>query len=251
VTLPDPASVRALLLDAGGVLVRPNFARVADALRTRGVSVEARALAAAEPGAKKELDRPASPGFSTDAERGWHYFNLVLERAGIARSAATDAALVELKAWHDRHCLWEDVPDGVRPSLDRLRGSGLRLAVVSNSNGTLHRLFDRLGLLGSFDVLLDSAVEGVEKPDARLFLRALDRLGADAGTAVHVGDIYNVDVVGARAAGIRPVLVDEAGLYPDADCPRVRSLAELARHLTTPSAPGAEAGISARLRPAR
>ena len=46
-----------------------------------------------------------------------------------------------------------------------------------------------------------------------------------------MGDIYQVDVVGARAAGLRAVLVDEAGLYPDADCPRVRSLAELAAHL--------------------
>ena len=249
--LPDPASVRTLLLDAGGVLVRPNFARVAEALRARGVRVEAAALAAAEPLAKKELDRPPSPGFSTDAERGWHYFNLVLSRAGIARSAATDAALVELKAWHDQHCLWEDVAEGVRPSLELFRAKGLRLAVVSNSNGTLHHLFDRLGLLASFDVVLDSAVEGVEKPDPRLFWRALDRIGADAETALHVGDIYNVDVVGARSARIRPVLVDEAGLYPDADCPRVRSLADLACHLAAPPPQEAGAGISAKIRPPR
>jgi len=51
------------------------------------------------------------------------------------------------------------------------------------------------------------------------------------GDAVYAGDIYSIDVVGARAAGLRPVLVDEGGLYPDADCPRVRSLAELAVHL--------------------
>lgn len=250
-TLPAPASVRALLLDAGGVLVRPNFTRVAEALCRRGVSASAAALAAAEPGARMALDRPPSPGFATDAERGWHYFNLVLEGAGIARSAASDAALAELKVWHDRHCLWEDVIEGVRPSLDRFRAAGLPLAVVSNSNGTLHHLFDRLGLRASFDVVLDSRVEGVEKPDPRLFRRALERLGADPETALHVGDIYHVDVVGARAAGVRPVLVDEALLYPDADCPRVRSLAELAVHLTGPSAPGADAGNSATLRPAR
>jgi FMN phosphatase YigB (HAD superfamily) len=51
---------------------------------------------------------------------------------------------------------------------------------------------------------------------------------------VHVGDFYSVDVVGARAAGIRPVLLDEGDLYPDADCPRVRSLAQLAEHLDPP-----------------
>jgi putative hydrolase of the HAD superfamily len=248
VTLPDPATVRALLLDAGGVLVRPSFARVAEALRARGVAADPGALAAAEPRVKKALDRPPSPGFATDAERGWHYFNLVLSEAGIARSPATDAALLELKAWHDRHCLWEDVLEGVRPSLERFRAAGLRLAAVSNSNGTLRRLFDRLGFTPAFDVILDSQVEGVEKPDPRIFRLALERLGEEAGAALHVGDFYHVDVVGARAAGVRAVLVDEAGLYPEADCPRVRSLAELAGHL----APRAAGGhISAKLRPER
>jgi len=250
VTLPDPGSVRVLLLDAGGVLVRPSFARVAEALRERGVPAEAAALAAAEPRAKKALDRPPSPGFATDAERGSHYFNLVLEQAGIVRSRATDAALAFLRAWHDRHCLWEDVPADVRPSLERFRAVGLRLAVVSNSNGTLLRLFDRLGLTPAFGAILDSTVEGVEKPDPRLFRLALERLGEDAGTAVHVGDLYHVDVVGARAAGVRPVLLDEAGLWPEADCPRVRSLGELADHLCGPGG-RAGAAVSATLRPAR
>jgi putative hydrolase of the HAD superfamily len=231
VRLPARESVDVLLLDAGGVLVRPNFARVARALQARGVDVEADALAAAEPRAKKDLDRPPSPGLATDRERGWLYFNLVLEHAGVVRSDATDAALVDLKAWHDRQNLWEDVPAGVRESLERFRAAGLRLAVVSNANGTVQALFDRLGLAGAFDAILDSQVEGVEKPDPRLFERALARLGAGRAAAVHVGDIYHVDVVGARAAGIRPVLLDSDGLYPDADCPRVGSLAELADHL--------------------
>ena len=229
--LPDPASVATLLLDAGGVLVRPRFERVAQALRARGVEAAAAALAAAEPRARRDLDRPPAPGLATDAQRGWHYFNLVLAEAGIARSTQTDAALADVKAWHDRHNLWDDVPEGVRESLERFRGAGLRLAVVSNSNGTLRAALERLGLGAAFDVVLDSAVEGVEKPDPRLFLLALQRLGAEARTAVHVGDIYHVDVVGARAAGIRPVLLDEAGLYEGADCPRVRSLGELAAHL--------------------
>jgi putative hydrolase of the HAD superfamily len=241
--LPAASSVKVLLLDVGGVLVRPNFGRVAGALSARGVMADPAAMAAAEPLAKKALDRPPSPGFSTDAERGWHYFNLVLGQAGLPRSASTDAALAEVKAWHDEHCLWEDVLEGVRPSLSRLRGSGIRLAAVSNSNGTLLRLFDRVGFTPFFEVILDSQVEGVEKPDPRLFHLALEKLGAPAGDALHAGDFYHVDVVGARAAGIRPVLVDEAGLYPDADCPRVSSLAQLAAHLV----PEAGGSISAKL----
>jgi len=241
--LPAAGSVKVLLLDVGGVLVRPNFDRVARALSAHGVFADPAAMAAAEPRARKALDRPPSLGFSTDAQRGGHYFDLVLGQAGVARSAATDAALAEVRAWHDEHCLWDDVLDGVRPSLSRLRGSGVRLAAVSNSNGTLRRLFDRLGFTPFFEVILDSQVEGIEKPDPRVFHLALEKLGAPAGDALHAGDFYHVDVVGARAAGIRPVLVDEAGLYPDADCPRVSSLAQLATHL----APEAGGSISAKL----
>jgi putative hydrolase of the HAD superfamily len=241
--LPEPGSVEVLLLDVGGVLVRPNFDRVAGTLQAHGVFADPAAMAALEPRVKNMLDRPPSPGFSTDEERGWHYFNLVLAHAGVSRSAATDAALLELKAWHDRHCLWEDVYPGVGPSLERFRAAGLRLAAVSNSNGTVRRLFDRLGFTPFFEVILDSRVEGVEKPDPRIFRLALERLGAGPASALHVGDFYSVDVVGARAAGIRPVLVDEAGLYPDADCPRVHSLAALAAHLV----PEAGGSISAKL----
>ena len=236
--LPDPSSVRTLLVDAGGVLVRPNFERVAEALCSRGVEAEPGALRGAEARAKRELDRPPAEGTTTDEERGWLYFNTLLRHAGLARSAATDAALVELKSWHDRHCLWDSVLDGVGPALERLRDAGIRLAVVSNSNGTVRQLLARLGFLEHFVVVVDSAEEGVEKPDPRIFQIALERAGAAPGKALHVGDIYHVDVVGARAAGLRVVLLDEAGLYPEADCPRVGSLAELAAHLASCARPG-------------
>lgn len=229
--LPDPRSVRTLLLDAGGVLVRPSFTRVARALLDRGVEARPEDLAVAEVLARKDMDHPPAPGPPEAERRTFAYFETVLERAGIAPSAATDAALVELKRWHHEHNLWEDVFEGVRPSLARFREAGLRLAVVSNANGTVQRLFERLELARFFDVIVDSQVEGVEKPDPRLFRIALERVGGEAGEALHVGDIYHVDVVGARAAGLRVVLVDEAGLNPQADCPRVRSLAELAAHL--------------------
>jgi len=231
VELPAPATVRTLLLDAGGVLVRPDFERVAAALRARGVDAEAAGLRAAEAPAKRELDRPAGEGTATDEERGWVYFNLLLRHAGITPSPATDAALAELKVWHDQHCLWDDVPDGVGAALERLRAAGLRLAVISNSNGTVRLLLERLGFLDLFEEVLDSAVVGIEKPDPRIFQLALDRLGISAEEALFVGDIYHVDVVGGRGAGLRVVMVDEAGLYGDVDCPRVRSLVELADHL--------------------
>jgi HAD superfamily hydrolase (TIGR01509 family) len=220
--------IQTVFLDAGGVLVWPNWARVSDALARRGVRVAPAALAAAEPAAKKRLDTGATVQATTDRERGWTYFNLVLEAAGIAPTDATAAALAELHAYHEESNLWECSPVEVRPALASLRARGLQLVVVSNANGRLHHLLERIGLLDAFDHVFDSHVEGVEKPDPRYFAIALERSGASAASTIHVGDLYHVDVVGARAAGITPVLFDVADLYADADCLRIRSLAELA-----------------------
>ena len=216
-----------VFLDAGGVLLFPNWARISETLASHGVVVTAAALAAAEPGAKRTLDDNHTIAVSNDASRGWLFFNLILGEAGVPITDATDTALAELHAYHQESNLWELVPDDVVPALAALPAQGLKLTVVSNANGRLRLLFDRLELTPHVDCLLDSCEEGVEKPDPRLFEIALERSGAKAETTVHVGDIYQVDVVGARAAGIRAVLLDAAGLYSDADCPRVRSLPDL------------------------
>lgn len=189
------------------------------------------ALARAEPLAKRKLDDRRTIEVTDDAGRGWLYFNLILKEAGVPIAAGTDAALAELHAYHQESNLWELEPPGVRPALAALRARGLKLTVVSNANGKLRLLFDRLALTGCVDCLLDSHDEGIEKPDPRYFEIALARSGARCETTIHVGDLYQVDVVGARAAGLRGVLLDEAGLYPDADCPRVRSLAELVERI--------------------
>jgi putative hydrolase of the HAD superfamily len=219
--------LKTVFLDAGGVLLFPNWTRIVEALARQGVPVTAGELARAEPRARKQLDERRTIGTTTDASRGWLFFDLILERAGIPRSPQTSAALIELHAYHQANNLWELVPDGVRPALSALRDHGLRLVVVSNANGTLQAHMDRIGLAPFVDIVIDSADEGVEKPDPRLFEIALSRAGAQADSTIHIGDIYQVDVVGARAAGIRPVLLDESDLHPGVDCDRVTSLGEL------------------------
>jgi HAD superfamily hydrolase (TIGR01509 family) len=219
--------LQTIFLDAGGVLMFPNWSRVAAALARQGVTVSADALSRAEPRARKQLDDQRTIGTTTDASRGWLFFDLILEQAGIPRSAETAAALSELHTYHKAHNLWELVPDGVVPALSALKAHGLKLVVVSNANGTLQTHMRRVGLAPHFDVVIDSHDEGVEKPDPRLFHIALERAGASADTTVHVGDIYQIDVVGARSAGIRGLLLDETGLHPDADCHRLASLAQL------------------------
>lgn len=217
-------TLEAVLLDAGGVLVNPNWVRVGDALARHGVHVDPARLAAAEPLAKRELDTPERVRATNDATRGWKYFNLVLTHAGLPLSEATEDALRELAEYHRVHNLWESVPDEVPVALAALRRMGLPLAVASNANGTVRSKLARLGLLEWFDLVIDSQELGVEKPDPALFEFALDRLGARAEATVHVGDFFHIDVVGARAAGLHGWLLDSAGLYADRDCPRFPTL---------------------------
>jgi HAD superfamily hydrolase (TIGR01549 family) len=216
-----------VFLDAGGVFIYPNWWRISDALAKYGVRVSPEALKAADPHARRRLDDLQVVGGTTDASRGWLFFDLILAHAGVTPSEGTAAALAELHTYHTTSNLWEYVPDAVLPALEVLRERGLRIVVVSNANGTLRAHLDRLGLTPRFDVVLDSADEGVEKPHPRFFEIALEKSGARRDTTIHVGDLYYVDVMGARSAGLRGVLLDEANLRPDADCPRVRSLEEL------------------------
>src|SRR5262245_55012550 len=186
-------ALETVFLDAGGVLLYPNWWRVSDALAKRDVAVSPEALMRADPVARRELDDMGVIGGTNDASRGWLFFDLVLSHAGIARSDATAAALTELHAYHRASNLWEYVPPDVAPALEALRGRGLRLVVVSNANGTLLAHMARLGMTPRFDSIFDSADEGVEKPDPRFFEIALARSGARKDTTIHVGDLYCVD----------------------------------------------------------
>lgn len=230
------APIETLFLDAGGVLVFPNWQRVRDALARCGVEVSTDALIAAEPPAKFAIDESVRHRVSTDAQRAWLYMELVLENAGVSVDEGVAGAVSELAAYHAEHNLWEYVPDDVVPALDRLSASGLKLVVVSNANGVLHRMFDRVGLAHYFHCICDSCIEGVEKPDVRFFQIALARAGAAPETTMHVGDLYHVDVIGARNAGLRQMLIDPHDLYGAYDADRVRSLGELAERVSGPRA---------------
>jgi putative hydrolase of the HAD superfamily len=216
-----------ICLDAGGTLVWPNWERVRDALGAHGIAVEAAALAAADPLARRSFDKRHVIGTTTDQSRGWNFFESVLTAAGVTMTPEARRALAGIEEYQRTMNLWEHVPEFVAPTLVELRRRGYKLVVVSNANGTIRRAFQRIGLFGLVDVIVDSSEEGFEKPDRRLFDVALGLAGAQHSRALHVGDIYHVDVAGARAAGLTPVLVDEADLYADADCHRIRSIADL------------------------
>lgn len=226
--LPSGVRIETVLLDAGGVLVFPNWNRVSVILARHGIPVSPEALRAAEPAAKFAVDTAAHVAATNDADRGSRYFRLVFSGAGVPPDAPLAGALDDLWAYHGEHNLWEEVPSDIREQLQRLAATGARLAIASNANGALHRLFDRLDLTRYFAAICDSCVEGVEKPDPRFFHIVLDRAGGRAETAIHVGDLYHVDVVGAQRAGLRAILVDAHGLYAESAAERVKDLAAVA-----------------------
>lgn len=219
--------VRVVSFDAGGVLLFPDWRRISHVLARCGVGIAPAALAAADARAKHAMDRPAVVAATNNTGHGLRYFLNLLEAAGVPASAATAAALDDLRREHARMNLWSHLPPNVVECLQSLRARGLRLIVVSNSDGRLVSLLDAAGLTAWFDLVVDSHEVGLEKPDPAIFTRALDQLSATPASAWHVGDLYHIDVVGARAAGMTPVLLDPEGLYDDADCLRLRSLEEL------------------------
>lgn len=105
---------------------------------------------------------------------------------------------------------WEVFPDVV-PALEQLRADGARLAVVSNWDSRLPHVLELLDLAPYFDEFAISFFEGVEKPDPQIFHRVLERMDAEPGMALHVGDVPDLDLAGARAAGVDTVLVDRRG----------------------------------------
>jgi putative hydrolase of the HAD superfamily len=217
-----------LSLDAGGVLVFPNFQRISDTFARHGIDVSADALSEADPHGRFAVDTAPRVATTNDADRGSAYFRTTIERAGVPADAPVHAVLDELWAYHSEHNLWEYVPPDVVPALERLAATGLTLAIGSNANGIIQRVFERTGLMRYFTVVCDSRLEGVEKPDPRFFEILLKRAGGHPATTLHVGDLYHVDVVGARSAGLQAMLYDPHDLYGGYDVERVKSLSDLA-----------------------
>lgn len=227
-----------LCLDAGNTVVFLDHARLAKAFARAGFEATAAALNAAEGATKIAIDRGdledvawRIPGIPS--AQGWgRYVGSIARVAGL--SAERVPALLDA-VWpeHRARNLWDLVPEGLGAALDQARAAGARVAIVSNSEGQLDSLLVDVGLRRSIDLVVDSGIVGFEKPDSRIFRFALDRLGVSAERALHLGDIYGTDVLGARAAGIRCALVDLHGHLAGhhADVPRVTSAAAVATAL--------------------
>jgi putative hydrolase of the HAD superfamily len=233
------SDVRLLSLDAGNTVIFLDHARLETIARGLGHDVHAARLIETEGKAKRAL---GGDGETLEIEwadakapgaRGWGIVMATMfEAAGVAKGDLRKL-LETLWASHVDHNLYSKVPEGFVDAMKEIRARGVKVAIVSNSEGMLDRLFEKLGILSSFDTVVDSAKVGCEKPDARIFEIACERTGTTPDRALHLGDTMATDILGAQNAKMRYAMIDPfghyEGMYPDV--PRAEGVVEVARQL--------------------
>jgi putative hydrolase of the HAD superfamily len=216
-------AIKAIFFDAGGTLIFPDRERTLAPLACRGIRFTEEQLHSAERAARRFRDqRGSQPATQNTDEEYWQlYYRTLLG------CHASDAQLLsELVAAARSSANWSFVPPEIPHCLADLK-QDYRLAVISNSDGKIADLFERVGLAGYFETIVDSGKIGHQKPNQVIFETAMQRLGVAANESAYVGDVYSIDYTGARGAGMHAVLVDSYGTYAADDLQRVESICEL------------------------
>ena len=133
----------------------------------------------------------------------------------LGRRDVPDRFFRALAGHFQRRASWHVFPD-VHPALEAIGQAGIRRAVLSNWVWALPELLHEVELAHHFETMIVSARVGYQKPQPEIFLHALEVTGVAPERALHVGDTPNADVVGAQSVGIRPILIDRYGRYPEA-----------------------------------
>jgi HAD superfamily hydrolase (TIGR01509 family) len=223
--------LRAVLFDAGNTLIFLDYARMAAGVGAAlGLPLSGPGLAAHALEASRAMERAGS-----DQERASAYLEALFLLGGVPADRLGEVRTCLGRMHAERH-LWCSVPEQTRLALARLKSAGLLLGVVSNSEGRVAQALEAAELRQYFDVVIDSGLIGIEKPDPRIFHAALEALGVGAEEALYVGDLYDVDVVGARSAGIEAVLLGSLpGTAPD--CQTTTSIEDLVERMLSDSRP--------------
>lgn len=226
--------MRAVFFDAGGTLIHIDHARIARAIaRVSGRTIPLEAFVEAEYGGRAAVEAAMAGGAAaTDSTRWGVHFRGMFDALGLPAAEYERVAPAILEE-HRRAHLWCVVLPGTLEALATLRAAGYRVACVSNADGTVETLLEACGLMAHLEFVVDSGKVGVEKPDARIFDLALHRAGVAAAESLYVGDLWPVDVVGARNAGLEPILLDPLGRYAQRGVRTARDLPTLARELVS------------------
>ena len=223
------ARLQLVLFDVGSTLVDPHpSARelVLQTLVAHGLDVTTDRLAVAEPAAWQSVaDRLPFHRYGQDESREfWDaFYQALLSSLEVEAAPALRSAL-----YHEFQRIenWRLYPDAVEV-LQELRARGYQLGVVSNWEEWLEDLLLALDVHTLFDFIVASGPFGRAKPHPSIFQHALSLAGVPPNAAAHVGDSVRDDVTGARAAGLRPILIDRRGRHAELDVERVTSLSEL------------------------
>ena len=171
-------------------------------------------------------DSGAAGGASLSEEKSRAFWTLLYRRF-LEELGMPDEGLVERLFTVFSSTSTYRLYDDVLPALADLGDRGYRLGLISNFERWLEEMLVELEVGHIFDVTVISGIEGVEKPDATIYRRALEKAGVDASATVHVGDSPGLDVEPARSVGMNTVLLDRLGHYGGHDGHRIASLKEL------------------------
>ncbi|HEX6557904.1 MAG TPA: HAD-IA family hydrolase, partial [Longimicrobiales bacterium] len=223
-----------VLFDAGGTLIHMDRRFVIQKLNEQGIAATLDDFARADIVARNQVTRVLRSAQPGDDSSRWVVYAGALMRELKCEGAALARVREEVWSRHAVGDLWTYVLDGTFDVLASLRDSGYRMGIVSNADGRVATFLEKAGLLPYFEFIVDSGIFGIEKPDRRIFEHALGRLGVAPAEAIYVGDVYDIDVLGARAAGMPAVLLNGAESDPGWDCPVIESLVQLPALLATP-----------------
>ncbi|MBS1250913.1 MAG: Pyrophosphatase PpaX [Chloroflexi bacterium] len=156
-----------------------------------------------------------------------NYLRKKLLMAGVPEAEA-DELLPQITPLMDaRYQPQGRVPGEVPPTLDTLTKEGFTLGLVSNRSDPFQEEIEELGLAEFFDFAITAGEVGSWKPDKQIFHHALGLAGSSAKETIYVGDNYYADILGAQGVGIRPILVDPKGVFPDVECMMIDSVERL------------------------
>lgn len=219
--------VTTVLFDVGNTLRHLDHACIAEVISCHSHAVEAAHVTEMEHHGKAAVDAEfRARRIGNDTTRQQPYFDAILAALQVS-DALRPAIIAALREEDARETIWRVVHDDTVEVLTTLAARGYTLGVVSNADGRVAAALAGCGLGAHFRVIVDSGVVGVEKPDARIFQLALEACGAEPQQTLYIGDIYEIDVQGARNAGITPLLLDPLGRYATADCDRIDRLSRL------------------------
>jgi HAD superfamily hydrolase (TIGR01549 family) len=213
------AEPRVVFFDVGNTLLFPNRAQMLAPI-SNGRHPTLEQWQALERRTKQEFDLGMQNG-RVDHGFWWRFHTYLLEELG--EDIGLREALVENT---QKSANWDQILPGTRDALERI-SQNFRIAVISNADGEIERVLSRCGIADCFESITDSGIVGVEKPRREIFEAALTTMKAHADESLYVGDVYSVDYVGARNAGMQAVLFDVASAYRNRDLPRVESLEQL------------------------